>query len=103
MLEQNYAPVKETIMLRFWLVCFVILFVLVELWEWLRGLTLPLPFCIIGGVILAIASNVNLPITSYFSPPEATKLHPSSSQGSLEQSLLMLQSQKQSSPEERNN
>ena len=44
-------------MLRFWLVCFGLLFVLVELWQWLRELTLPLPFCIVGGIALAIASN----------------------------------------------
>ncbi len=44
-------------MLRFWLVCFGILFVLVQLWEWLQQLKLGLPVCIIGGIILAIASN----------------------------------------------
>lgn len=44
-------------MLRFWLVCFGLLFVLVELWQWMRELTLPLPFCIVGGIALAIASN----------------------------------------------
>ncbi|QDZ38701.1 hypothetical protein FRE64_01325 [Euhalothece natronophila Z-M001] len=46
-------------MLRFWLVCFGLLFVLVELWQWLQELTLPLPFCILGGIALAIASNFN--------------------------------------------
>lgn len=46
-------------MLRFWLVCFGLLFVLVELWQWMRELTLPLPFCIVGGVALAIASNIS--------------------------------------------
>ncbi|MFP4135390.1 MAG: hypothetical protein ACLFQP_12700 [Halothece sp.] len=51
-------------MLRFWLVCFGLLFVLVELWQWLRELTLPLPFCILGGVALAIASNVSFTKTS---------------------------------------
>lgn len=45
-------------MLRFWLVCFGLLFVLVELWQWLRELTLALPFCILGGIALAIASNI---------------------------------------------
>lgn len=46
-------------MLRFWLVCFIILFVMVELWEWLQKLTLPFPLCIVAGVVLAIASNLN--------------------------------------------
>jgi len=40
-------------MLRFWLVCFVILFVMVEFWQWLRELTIALPLCIIGGIALA--------------------------------------------------
>jgi len=47
-------------MLRFWLVCFAILFVMVELWEWLQELTLPFPLCVIGGVALAIASNLDV-------------------------------------------
>ncbi|PSO49606.1 MAG: hypothetical protein BRC33_06175 [Cyanobacteria bacterium SW_9_44_58] len=46
-------------MLRFWLVCFGILFVMVELWEWLQQLTLPFPLCVVGGISLAIASNLN--------------------------------------------
>ncbi|MDR9402026.1 MAG: hypothetical protein RI580_01160 [Halothece sp. Uz-M2-17] len=51
-------------MLRFWLVCFGLLFVVVEIWEWLQELTLAFPLCVLGGVILAIASNLK-----FVSPP----------------------------------
>ncbi len=44
-------------MLRFWLVCFALLFVVAEIWEWLRELTLAFPLCLFFGVLLAIASN----------------------------------------------
>lgn len=64
-------------MLRFWLVCFALLFVVVEIWEWLRELTLAFPLCLIGGVILAIASNrkfVSSPAPSHSVtlPPESS-------------------------------
>ena len=45
-------------MLRFWLVCLGILFVMVELWGWLQELTLPFSFCVLGGLVLAIVSNL---------------------------------------------
>ncbi|AFZ42759.1 hypothetical protein PCC7418_0530 [Halothece sp. PCC 7418] len=51
-------------MLRFWLVCFGLLFVVVEIWEGLRELTLTFPLCLLGGLILAIASNLK-----FVSPP----------------------------------
>jgi len=46
-------------MIQFWLVCFGILFVMVQVWEWLQQLTLALPVCLVGGLVLAIASNLN--------------------------------------------
>jgi hypothetical protein len=55
-------------MLRFWLVCFGILFVVVELWEWLQQLTLPFPVCVMGGISLAIASNLNFKSIASHSP-----------------------------------
>lgn len=66
-------------MLRFWLVCFGLLFILVELWGWLRELTLSLPFCILGGVALAITSNWRFsksatdsdPMSSLTLPPDS--------------------------------
>jgi hypothetical protein len=57
------AGEKKT-MLRFWLVCFGILFVMVELWQWLQELTLAFPWSIVGGIALAIASNLNWSSTS---------------------------------------
>ena len=62
-------------MLRFWLVCFGILFVMAQFWQWLREVTIALPVCIIGGIALAIASNWHFSTTArsvdYMSlPPE---------------------------------
>lgn len=45
--------------MRIWLVCFGVLFALVELYQWVEHLTLPLPVYILGGTFLAIASNYN--------------------------------------------
>lgn len=44
-------------MLRFWLVCVGILFVLAEFGLWIRDFILPLPIYILAGAFLAIASN----------------------------------------------
>ncbi len=47
-------------MLRFWLVCFVLLFVIVEFWQWLQGLSIALPVCLMAGAGLAIVSNLKV-------------------------------------------
>ncbi|MEI6445872.1 MAG: hypothetical protein WCO29_22770 [Nostocales cyanobacterium ELA583] len=43
--------------MRVWLVCFFVLFALAEFFKWLRGFSVPLPIYILGGALLAIASN----------------------------------------------
>jgi hypothetical protein len=43
--------------MRFWFVCFVLLFSFAELFQWLEQFSLPLPIFVLGGVFLAIASN----------------------------------------------
>ncbi|MBD1996699.1 hypothetical protein H6G00_08725 [Leptolyngbya sp. FACHB-541] len=44
-----------------WAAFFVIFLGMIELYQWLQGLTLPLPTLIVAGVLLAIASNRNKP------------------------------------------
>jgi hypothetical protein len=59
--------------MRVWLACFVVLFALAELFDWVKEFSLPLPIYILGGAFLAIASNYDKLFGSYFSPitPEA--------------------------------
>jgi hypothetical protein len=45
--------------MRFWFVCFVLLFGFAELFQWLEQFSLPMPIFVLGGVFLAIASNYN--------------------------------------------
>jgi hypothetical protein len=45
--------------MRFWFVCFVLLFSFAELFQWLEQFSLPMPIFVLGGVFLAIASNYN--------------------------------------------
>ncbi len=42
---------------QFGLICFLVFFALSQVFQWAQELTLPLPFFILGGAILAIASN----------------------------------------------
>ncbi|MBE9008014.1 hypothetical protein IQ259_23875 [Fortiea sp. LEGE XX443] len=53
--------------MRVWLACFVVLFALAELFDWLKEFTLPLPIYILGGAFLAVASNYDKIVGSYFS------------------------------------
>ncbi|MBD2184189.1 hypothetical protein H6S82_24865 [Planktothrix sp. FACHB-1355] len=43
--------------MRIWLASFILLFVLAQLFQWMKQLSLPLPVFIVGGLLLAIASN----------------------------------------------
>lgn len=43
--------------MRVWTLCFVLFFVLAELYQWLEGVVLPLPVFVGAGALLAIASN----------------------------------------------
>ncbi|MCC5639616.1 hypothetical protein LC593_28085 [Nostoc sp. CHAB 5844] len=53
--------------MRVWLACFVLLFALAELFDWLQEFSLPLPIYILGGAFLAVASNYDKIVGSYFS------------------------------------
>jgi hypothetical protein len=43
--------------MRVWAICVVVLFGAAELYQWIEGLTLPLPVLIGAGALLAIVSN----------------------------------------------
>ncbi len=43
--------------LQFWIASFAVLFALAKLMEWLHGFELTMPVFVVGGVLLAIASN----------------------------------------------
>lgn len=45
------------IMVQFLILTVFLLFAGVELWQWLKGVVVPLPFYLLGGAFLAIASN----------------------------------------------
>ncbi len=42
---------------QFGLICFLVFFALSQVFQWAQEITLPLPFFILGGAVLAIASN----------------------------------------------
>ncbi|MEA5582411.1 hypothetical protein VB620_13805 [Nodularia harveyana UHCC-0300] len=52
--------------MKVWLACFLLLFALAELFDWLKAFNLPLPIYILGGAFLAVASNYDKIIGSYF-------------------------------------
>lgn len=55
--------------MRIWLACFLVLFAVVELYEWAKHLSLPI--YILGGAILAIASNYDKRPNWLFPNPHA--------------------------------
>lgn len=44
--------------MQIWTVCFILFFVLTQVYQLVQNLSLPMPVMIMGGVLLAIASNV---------------------------------------------
>jgi hypothetical protein len=58
--------------MRVWLACFVLLFALAELFDWLKDFSLPLPIYILGGAFLAVASNYDKIVGYYFSETSIT-------------------------------
>ncbi|MEA5551156.1 hypothetical protein VB713_09245 [Anabaena cylindrica UHCC 0172] len=52
--------------MRVWLACFFVLFALAEFFDWVKELSLPLPIYILGGAFLAVASNYDKIVGSYF-------------------------------------
>jgi hypothetical protein len=51
--------------MRVWLACFLVLFALAQLFDWIEQLKLPLPIYILGGTFLAVASNYDKLIGTY--------------------------------------
>ncbi len=43
--------------MKIWFICFVVLFALAQLFDWIQQFSLPLPIYILGGAFLAVASN----------------------------------------------
>ncbi|MBC1238955.1 hypothetical protein VF14_34200 [Nostoc linckia z18] len=64
--------------MRVWLACFFVLFALAEFFDWLQKFNLPLPIYILGGAFLAVASNYDKIVGSYFTDAsmEASLEHP---------------------------
>lgn len=67
--------------MQFAIVCFVLFFLLSQVFQWAQEITLPLPFFILAGALLAIASNFDrragLPFNLVNSPtPEAPPVEP---------------------------
>lgn len=45
--------------MKVWLSCFFGLFAIAEFYQWAQQVSIPLPFYIFGGAVLAVASNTN--------------------------------------------
>ncbi|WAL60168.1 hypothetical protein [Thermocoleostomius sinensis] len=46
-------------LMQVWIVCCLAFFGAAELYQWLQGVTLPMPVFVITGALLAVASNAN--------------------------------------------
>lgn len=68
------------LMMKIWLAIFVLLFGTTELLQWVQKFSLPLPMLILGGAVLAVASNydklTNMPFHLDYEKPEALKEEP---------------------------
>jgi hypothetical protein len=69
--------------MRVWLACFVVLFALAQLFDWVKGLQLPLPIYILGGAFLAVTSNYDKLFGTYFSDVTDTSMEASVEQVQL--------------------
>ncbi|MEB3178645.1 MAG: hypothetical protein VKL59_06415 [Nostocaceae cyanobacterium] len=58
--------------MRIWLACFLVLFAIAELFDWVQQFTFPLPIYILGGAFLAIASNYDRIVGLYFNEASNT-------------------------------
>jgi len=47
-------------LMQVWIVCFVVFFAAAELYQWVQGITLPLPVLVVAGALLAVISNSHL-------------------------------------------
>lgn len=65
---------------QFGLVCFGIFFIVSQVFQWASEITLPLPIFVLGGALLAIASNFDrragfpFNLLNTFTPPEESLL-----------------------------
>jgi hypothetical protein len=67
-------------LMQVWIVCCLVFFGAAELYQWLQGVTLPMPVFVITGALLAVASNASkvLPKQTRWqpmhpaTPPEST-------------------------------
>jgi len=55
-------------LMRIWIVSFLVLFALVQFYQWAKGFISPLPIYVLGGAFLAIASNYEKGICSVNEP-----------------------------------
>lgn len=56
--------------MRIWITSFLVLFAIAELYQWMSHFTLPLPTFILGGALLAIASNYSK-VSNWFQDTDA--------------------------------
>ncbi|MGG6270255.1 hypothetical protein ACQ4M3_35390 [Leptolyngbya sp. AN03gr2] len=65
---------------QFGILCFVLFFLVSQIFQWAQEITLPLPFFILGGALLAIASNFDrragFPFNLVNPPAEAPPVEP---------------------------
>lgn len=54
------------ISMRVWIVTFFLLFSLVEFYQWIKQFQVPMPLYVLAGAFLAMASNNDLGIASFF-------------------------------------
>jgi hypothetical protein len=70
--------------MKIWIGSFFVLFAIAELFQWLKGFTLPMPVYIVGGALLAIASNYDRRTCFPFEPSApASSSHPALTDTSL--------------------
>ena len=62
--------------MKVWFICFVVLFALAQLFDWVQQFTLPLPIYILGGAFLAVASNYEKLFGSYLGEYSGEKFTP---------------------------
>ncbi len=74
--------------MRVWIACFVVLFALAQLFDWVKQFSLPLPVCILGGAFLAVASNYEKLFGSYLHHSVGTTLEASTEQIQLDSPSL---------------
>ena len=70
--------------MRIWLACFGLLFAIAELYEWAKHLMLPLPIYILGGAVLALASNYNKRSSLFLRSVAAPSVMPAVNQPTLD-------------------